>query len=110
MNDRTLPFRARTATGETLDLELALHPDTVSPMRVAQLASAVLETVNREIGVLGQTGNGDVLQALALALAVRSAMIVAPRPLTDRLTRDLLERALEAAGEARRSGLPAGHA
>lgn len=110
MTDRILPFRARTATGEVFDIDFPLHPDTVSPMRVSQLASAVLEALDREIGVLGETGNGDLLQALSLALAVRSAMIAAPKSLTDRLTRDLVSRALSATDEARRSGPQAGHA
>lgn len=110
MSDRLLPFRATTATGDTLDIDYPLHPDTLSPMRVSQLTSALLETLDREIGLLGETGNGDVLQALSLTLAIRAAIIAAPQALTDQLARDLVARALEAAGGARRSSPMSGHA
>jgi hypothetical protein len=38
-------------------------------------------------------GNGDVLQPLALALAVRASMMPAPRDLTAQLASDLLRNA-----------------
>ena len=57
---KTLPYRVNTATGAAYDIDFPLHAETVSPMRVNQLLSAVLERLDREIRVLGETANGDV--------------------------------------------------
>jgi hypothetical protein len=107
---KTLPYRVDTATGATYDIDFPLHAETVSPMRVNQLLSAVLDRLDREIKVLGETANGDVLQALAMALAVRSGMIHAPKTLTDRLTQDLVATALGAVSKPKETGHAAGHA
>jgi hypothetical protein len=98
----TLPFRYISPMGEHFDLDFRLHPDTVSAMRVSQLLERVLETLDQEIGVLGDTANGDVLQALAMALAVRAGLIHADEALTGRLCSDLLQRALASLSQARR--------
>lgn len=107
---KTLPYEVNTATGATYHIDFPLHPETVSPVRVNQLLTAVLERLDREIRVLGETANGDVLQALAMALAVRASMIHAPRPLTDRLAQELVQTALAAIGKPQETGHPAGHA
>jgi hypothetical protein len=107
---KQLPYRVTTASGEVIDVAFPLHDATQSPMRVTQLLSALLERIDREIAVLGETANGDVLQAVAMAIAVRAAMIHAPRPVTDRLALDLVRASLEAMDAAERSGPRAGHA
>jgi hypothetical protein len=94
---RFLPFRTTTATGNQFDFEFALHPDTASPVQVSNLLSALLETLDREIGQLGDVGNGDVLQALAMALAVRTRMLGPGSERIDGLVRELLESALGSA-------------
>jgi D-3-phosphoglycerate dehydrogenase len=70
-------------------------------MRVSQLLGAVLNTLDRELRVLGNTANGDVMQALAMALAVRTAMLHAPYPVGQSLATALAVEALAAAGETR---------
>ena len=70
-----LSYRATTATGNQLDFDFDLHPQTRDPVQVSNLLTAVIEAVDREIGVLGDVGNGDVLQALTMALAVRARML-----------------------------------
>lgn len=107
---QSLPYRATTAHGDVLDIRFRLHPDTGSSMRVSQLLDAVLRTVDREIGVLGETSNGDVLQALCMATAIRAGIIHAGRDTTDQLARSLLEAALASVGEAERHQAPSGHA
>lgn len=99
---RPLPYRVETATGDTLDITFPLHDDTGSAMRVDQMLSAVLDALDRDIKVCGETANGDVLQALAMALAVRARMIHAPNEVTSKLARDLLATATAAAGAAQR--------
>ncbi len=105
-----LPFVARTASGDQYDIEFALHPDTGSAMVVGQLVGAVLDTVGREIAIRDEVSNGDALQAIAMAMAVRATMIEAPEPVTHDLARRLLDEALASMGEARHRRASAGRA
>jgi len=97
---KRLPYVARTATGAEYSVEFPLHEDTQSPMRVGQMVTAILGALTRDIDLDGETANGDVLQAMAMALAIRAAMISAPKPTTDRIALALLDQALRAMDEA----------
>jgi hypothetical protein len=97
-----LRYRFTTATGAVVDIQFPLHAETVSAVTVSQLLDSVLRTLSREIAVLSNVGNGDVLQALAMAVALRVAMIPAPRTVTEPLARDLLDTALSCASFAQR--------
>jgi hypothetical protein len=105
-----LPFAYTTPTGERFEVDFELHPETVSAMRVSQLLERLMETLDHEIGILGETANGDVLQAVAMTLSVRAGMIHADPALTARLCSDLLQRAAASVAEARRSHAQSGHA
>ncbi len=105
-----LPYKVETATGDTLDLTFPLHADTGSPMRVDQLLSTLLNAIDNDIKVCGETANGDVLQALAMALAIRARMIHAPADLTAKLAQELLTSASTAASEAERVSPETGNA
>ena len=107
---KKLPYRARTTTGDTFDIEFPLHNETASPVRVAQLVSAILAAIDKDIAVAGEASNGDVLQAVAMAMAVRARMIHAPPATVEQLAGQLLRMALAAAADAPREGQPAGHA
>lgn len=107
---KRLPYQAKTASGDIFDIDFPLHEDTGDPVRVGQLVSALLATLDREIGLGGEVSNGDVLQAVAMALAVRSGMIHAPYETTAPLARSLVEAALEAVAESTHRPNPAGHA
>jgi len=96
-----LPYEVKTATGEKIAFEFPLHAETQSAMRVSQLLDAVLATLDRELRVLGDTANGDVMQALAMALAVRTAMLHAPFEVGRQLAVDLATTALAAAEHSR---------
>lgn len=98
---KTLPYAVITATGEKISFEFPLHTETQSAMRVSQLLDAVLGTLDRELQVLGNTANGDVMQTLAMALAVRTAMLHAPFDVGQQLAVDLTANALAAAEHAR---------
>ena len=104
-----LPYQATTATGERFDISFPLHPDTASPVRVSQMVSAILETLDREVK-LEATSNGDVLQALAMATAIRASMIEAPKRITDNLTAELIVASLQAMEDAKREYRQVGHA
>lgn len=99
---RPLPYRVETATGDTLDITFPLHSETGSPMRVDQMLSAILNALDQDIKLCGETANGDVLQALAMALAVRARMIHAPNEVTAKLAQELLASATTAASSAER--------
>ncbi len=99
---KKLPYRATTRTGDVFDIEFPLHGETDSPMRVNQVLSAVLAVIDRDVALSGETANGDVLQALAMALAVRARIIHAPPETTARLASTLTTSALSAAIEAER--------
>jgi hypothetical protein len=107
---QVLPYTLRTATGTQWEFAFPLHADTVSPMRVSQLLTELLATLDRELKVLGHTANGDVLQALAMALAARAVMIEAPTDITLRLAHDLYDTAAGAAAEGRKLNPGAGRA
>jgi hypothetical protein len=105
-----LPYRFTTPTGDAISFEFELHPQTGSATRVHQLLDRVLHTVNHEIAILGETHNGDLLQALAMAIAVRTEMIPANPELKHDLARDVLEQALRSLQHARHDEMRAGHA
>lgn len=105
-----LPYDVTTATGEKIAFEFPLHAETQSAMRVSQLLTAVLGSLDRELRVLGNTANGDVLQALAMALAARTAMLHAPYAVGQQLATELAATALAAAEHCERNDGGAGHA
>lgn len=105
-----LPYRAITESGAVLDLQLALNEHTVSPMRVQQLLTAVLECLTRELAVLGATSNGDLLQALAMALAIRAGLVESAPEAALLLARQCLDAAADAVAVARHTRPSAGHA
>ena len=107
---KTLPYLARTATGDTFDIEFPLHAETGDPVRVGQLISALLEALDRDIGVVGEASNGDVLQALAMTMAIRARMIHASPETVNVLSAELLSAALKAATDSERVTPPSGHA
>lgn len=105
-----LPFRANTATGDSYDIEFPLHPETGDAVRVGQLVTELLSAIDKDIALSGEMSNGDVLQAAAMAMAIRTHMIHAPRNTSQRLAQELLQHALSAMAEAKHQGPQAGHA
>jgi len=106
---QTLPYDVTTATGEKIAFEFPLHAETQSAMRVSQLLGSVLGMIDRELKVLGNTANGDVMQALAMALAVRTAMLHAPYAIGQQLATELAATALAAAAHCKRDEGAVGH-
>jgi len=107
---KRLPYRATTGTGDVFDIDFPLDPGTGSAVRTHQLLSDLLASIDRVLAMAEPVSNGDVLQAMAMALAVRTRMIHAPAETRQRLAMQLLARALEAAEAAPRQSLQAGHA
>ena len=97
---KKLPYRARTATGDTFDVEFPLHIETGDPVKVSQLISVLLEAIDGEMAITGETSNGDVLQAVAMTLAIRAGLIHAPLEASASLTKELVSTALDSIAEA----------
>ncbi|MBC7779889.1 MAG: hypothetical protein H7125_07240 [Proteobacteria bacterium] len=97
-----LPYRATTASGETIDVTFDLHGETRSADDVSTLLTAILAAIDAGVTAQAKVSNGDVMQALAMALSLRAAMIPAPRTVTEPLARDLLDTALACASFAQR--------
>ena len=97
---KKIPYRATTSTGDIFDIEFPLSQDTGDAVRVSQLISEILLSIDRTLAVGTPTPNGDVLQAIAMAMSVRARMIHAPTETSSRLAMELLSTALAAAGMA----------
>ena len=103
MAAETLAYSAITRSGETLQFDFPLHPQTVSEREVARMVSAILEGLTRSIGTRNDISDGDVLQALAMAMAIRAEMVKAPQGAAQSLSRQLVETALTATDTAVRT-------
>ena len=84
--------------------------ETGDPIKVEQLITVMLKTIDDEIAVTGPTSNGDVLQAVAMTLAIRSGMIHSSLGSSSALTHDLVDTALQAFGRAAVHRAPSGRA
>ena len=107
---KKLPYRATTGTGDVFDIEFPLDPGTGDAVRIHQLLSDLLLATDRAVALSEPMSNGDVLQAMAMVLAVRARMIHAPAGTRGRLAVQLLARALDAAEAAERQAPTSGHA
>jgi hypothetical protein len=107
---KKLPYRAKTSTGDVFGIEFPLNQDTGDAVRISQILSEILLSIDRCLAVGNPTSNGDVLQAIAMAMSVRARMIHAPTETSSRLAMELQSTALAAAGMATRQSPPTGHA
>jgi len=91
-----LAFTATTASGEILEFQLPLHPQTSSAEHVGTLVEAVLERVSEVVEGPESMSDGDVLQALTLALAVRLRVSGMSSGTARELVEDLANLSLDA--------------
>ncbi len=96
----TMSYRAVTSSGSVIDVDFELHPETVSSGRVGELLSAILNALDAQVEGGLTAANGDVLQAVAMALALRAEMLPAARAVKESLTHDVVARALKSVGNA----------
>ena len=96
-----LAYTATTASGTQLEFEFPLHTLTASKSDVATLLTEVLAALDGTITASGQVSDGDVLQALAMALAVRTRMLEATSGSVHRLAAELVGTALSAPAQTR---------
>lgn len=103
MAAETLSYTATTRSGERLHFEFPLHAQTVSEQDVARLLGGILDGLTGVIGSRTDISDGDVLQALAMAMGVRAEMVKAPQGAAQTLSRQLVETAMGATETATRS-------
>lgn len=97
-----LDYTTITGSGEALDIRFPLHQETRSAGAVADMLSAVLAALSKQIEDGGETSDGDVLQALAMAMAVRARMVDVPPAVSLRLMNELVDDAFAATLKAER--------
>ena len=107
---KTLPYTAATETGDKFDINFPLHDETSDAVKVHNLISSLLSAIESDIKLSNGMDNGDVLQAMAMALAIRARMIHAPHEVTAQIALDLLSTAVNAAGKALHDRAEAGTA
>ena len=95
-NMKTLPYTAITASGTKIDFRFPLHPLTESEEQVADLLTAALAAVDEVIGEHASVSDGDIMQALAMALAIRTRMVEAAHGPVHRLAKELVASSLGA--------------
>src|SRR5690606_32478468 len=81
--------------GQHIKFSFPLHPLTSEPGQVGDILDIVLDALDREVHALGVT-NGDVIQALAMALACRAAVMEGSVETNTALADDLAQEALAA--------------
>ncbi len=88
-----LPITCIAASGESFQANFELHPQTRSPEDVGMLTDALLATITDIVQERGNVSDGDVLQALAMTLAIRSHVVAAPATTVRHLIHDLVDTA-----------------
>lgn len=101
MPAQQLQFVALTSAGQGYEIEFDLHPETRSPQAVSDLLTELLATISRHVGSHAAVSDGDILQALAMATAIRGRMLDARSETVVGLTRSLSDAAWQAVSDAR---------
>ena len=97
---KKLVYSALTSGGQAYDIEFPLHPQTRSPEAVSEMITRLLETLTDQVQAQKHSSDGDILQALAMTLAVRARMVDAPPGSTLALVQELVEKAHHATQQA----------
>jgi hypothetical protein len=97
---KELAYTAITSQGMTYDIRFPLHPESGSPAAIGAILTAVLDVLSTNLGSSAKVSDGDVLQALAMAAAVRARMTGSDPAVSGRLVHELIDEALAAVFDA----------
>ena len=97
---KKLPYTAITASGTKISFRFPLHPLTESEQQVADLVTGLLGAIDGVIGEQNSVSDGDIMQALAMSLAIRTRMVEAANGPVHRLARELAATSLGAQSHA----------
>jgi hypothetical protein len=98
-----LSYTAVTQSGRTFEIEFPLHPLTRSSDSVGEVVTALLDALSRETRAGKDLSDGDLLQALAMTLALRAHMTEAQPDHMHTLVRELYDTAHQAVQAADRN-------
>ncbi len=107
-NTTKLPYSVTTATLTKINFLFELSEDTNSAISVHQLLDLILKNINQETKITSLS-NGDVIQSLAMALAVRMKMVNADEKIIEKIVIDCISKAINAAKKAEVNSHVSGH-
>jgi hypothetical protein len=97
---RRLDYTAVTAGGSAFDIRFPLHLETGSADAVADMLTGVLAGLSERLDAHQGVSDGDVLQTLAMAMAIRARMVDVAPAVSLRLMHELIDQAFAAALDA----------
>jgi hypothetical protein len=100
-HDKLLEFTAVTSSGQAFDIRFPLHEHTRSDEGVSDLLTALLDSISSFTTTTHAISDGDILQALAMSLAVRARMVDETGDTSRPLLHELVDSAVDAASDAR---------
>lgn len=69
-----LPYKAETSSKKKINFNFTLDENTTSPLVINEIINLILSRISTEINIYKPT-NGDIIQALCMALVVRCKII-----------------------------------
>ena len=94
---KRLSYTALADSGSAYDIWFPLHVETGSMEAVSDILTRVLRAASDGIGSHPGVSDGDVLQALAMAMAIRARMVDAKPAASLRLMHELIDQSFAAA-------------
>ena len=98
-NSTKLPYSITTSTLTKINFLFQLSKDTKSPLAVHQLLDAILSKINDETKIR-DLSNGDIIQSLAMVLAIRMKMVAADNKTVEEIVIDCVSKAINDAKNA----------
>ena len=90
---KKLPYSVTTDTLKHIDFSFDLSEDTSSALVVHQLLNSLLSSINQETK-LRDISNGDIIQALSMALGVRVKMMYGDDKVKEDIAINCVKKAL----------------
>ena len=69
-----LPYKVKTTSKKEINFNFTLDENTASPLVINEIINLILSRISTEINIYKPT-NGDIIQALCMALVVRCKII-----------------------------------
>ena len=91
-----LVFVTMSDGGSSREVEFPLHQDTSSIENMSALVTELLNTISQHVEKSEDLKDGDILQALTMASAIRCGLVNVDPSVTKQLFSELFENNLEA--------------
>ena len=103
-----LPYKAITTSRKEVNFKFSLDENTNSPLVINEIINLLLSKISNEINIY-KPSNGDIIQSLAMALAVRMKMVNADEKIVEKIVIDCVSKAINAAKKAEVNNQISGH-